>query len=185
MTSGSAVGPFHNRPEELALYNPLAVGSMLELGNKKNGNHIYKTYFQYLGFTHTSVDMNAQDGAIALDLRKPLLLGTFDVISNIGTTEHVSDQAPVWRNIMEAMHIGSVLISTTPKPGNWSWHGEWYPDQEWFTELCSINGLEIERLYIEFERPREMVFLRAIRRTESEFAMPVTPIYRNVINANR
>ena len=48
---------------------------MLELGNQQNrfGDRAAgKTFFgRTLGFNHTMVDINAQDGAIPMDLREP------------------------------------------------------------------------------------------------------------------
>lgn len=175
------MSPFHNRPAEWELYSPLVGSTMLELGNKKNGDLTYKRYFESLGYRHVSVDWNGQDGALAVDLRKPLNLGTFDIVSNIGTTEHVDQQAPVWRNILEAMHVGSVLVSTTPKPGHWQWHGEWYPTEEFYRQLAALNGLAIERLYVSGVEPREMWFCRARKVEERPFVMPDEALlFRNV-----
>lgn len=171
--------PFHNRPAEWELYQPLVGDSMLELGNKKNGEHIYKKCFEGLGFRHVSIDINGQNGALNMDLRQPLNLGTFDMVANIGTTEHVSDQAGVWRNICEAMHIGSVLVSTTPLPGDWSWHGEWYPTAEFYSDLARLNGMEMERLYVSGEAPRQMNFARMRRVKECPFEMPEGGLFRN------
>lgn len=176
----SASDPFHNRAAERELYDPLPLpGTMLELGNKRNGDATYKAWFESLGWQHTSVDWNGQDGAIKMDLRQPLNLGTFDVVTNIGTSEHVDDQAGVWRNVLEAMHVGSVLLSTTPMPGDWTWHGFWYPDDTWYRHLCIENGLEIERLYLTGEAPRRMWFLRAVRVDAMPFSMPSRPIHHN------
>lgn len=153
---------------------------MLELGNKKNREAIYKTYFESLGFRHVSVDWNGEDGALKMDLRKPLGLGTFDMVTNIGTTEHVDQQEPVWRNILEAMHVGSVLVSTTPKKGNWQWHGIWYPTDEFYRKLAELNGLEVERLYVSGVYPREMWFCRVRRVEERPFVMPdKSLLYKN------
>jgi len=166
------MNPFHNRGAEWELYTPLVGKTMLELGNKRNGEWTYKRYFESLGHQHMSVDINGLDGALPLDLTKPLTLGTFDMISNIGTSEHVTPQAPCWRNMLEAMHIGSVLVSTTPKCGHWQWHGEWYPYPRFYHELCALNGLAMERLYISGETPRQMWFCRAVRATDKPFVMP-------------
>ena len=119
---------------------------MLELGGKINAPYTYKAFFQRLGFAHLSVDWNGQHGAIKRDLREPLELGQFDMVTNIGTSEHVDKQAGVWRNMLEAMHVGSVLLCTTPKPGHWTWHGWHHPHAEFYRELAALNGLDIERL---------------------------------------
>lgn len=175
-----SLNPFHNRPAEWDLYSPIFGKTMLELGNKKNGDRTYKRYFESLGFAHTSIDWNGQDGALKMDLMRPLDLGTFDVVSNIGTTEHVVKQEPCWRNVCEAMHVGAVLISTTPKPGHWSWHGENYPTDEFYRQLALLNGLEISRLYESGETPRKMWFCRATRVKDVPFCMPDEKlIFRN------
>jgi hypothetical protein len=173
------LGPFHNRPAEWELYQPLVGNSMLELGGKINAPYTYKAYFERLGFRHISIDWNGDHGAQRLDLRKPLGLGTFDMVTNIGTTEHVNGQAEVWRNVLEAMHVGSVLVSTTPMPGDWTWHGIWQVDSEWYEELCRLNGLRIDRLYQTGESPRRMIFLRAWRESVAEFVMPKRLIHHN------
>jgi hypothetical protein len=152
---------------------------MLELGGKINAPYTYKAWFESLGWRHVSVDWNGDHGALKKDLRTPLGLGTFDVVTNIGTTEHVDGQAGVWRNVLEAMHVGSLLLSTTPLPGDWPWHGKWHVDQQWYIELCEFNGLRLERIYENGVEPRRMIFLRAVRETDSPFVMPARPIQSN------
>lgn len=175
------LGPFHNRPAEWELYQPLVGSSMLELGGKINAPHTYKAFFEARGYRHVSVDWNGQYGALKMDLREPLNLGTFDMVSNIGTTEHVGGQEGVWRNICEAMRVGSVLVSTTPMEGNWCWHGEHYPTEGFFHDLANLNGLAIERLYVSGVEPRKMIFARMVRVVDMPFAMPDGGIYRNKI----
>ena len=175
--------PFRNRPKLRELYEPLVGSSMLELGGKQDAGRVYKPYFEALGFRHVSVDWNGQDGALKRDLREPLGLGTFDMVSNIGTTEHVDRQEPVWRNICEAMHVGSVLVSTTPIKGDWWWHGDWYPSDEFYRDLAVLNGLQVDRLYLAGVAPRRMWFARMTRIEPMSFRMPVGGIYRNVRRA--
>ena len=172
-----------------ALFNPLVGDSMLELGNKvkvsgrsKKEEMVYKHVFEQLGFRHVSVDMNGKNGALPLDLRKPLNLGTFDMVTNIGTSEHVSDsnydgQIACWRNIVEAMHIGSVMVSITPLEGSVKWlhHGRWYPRPVFFHELAHLNGLEAERVYADGNQ----VYARLKRIEDVDFQMPKNGIYRN------
>jgi hypothetical protein len=183
------------RSWEWELYQPLVGSSMLELGNKRkagpNGQPlIYKEFFERLGFRHVSVDTNGQDGALPLDLRQPINLGTFDMVTNIGTSEHVSEDAPAgqaacWRNICEAMHVGSVLVSITPLAGHWLKHGTWYPQPEFFRELARLNGMTAERIYTSHERPQGcperhgLVYARLVRRELVPFQMPTVGMHRN------
>ena len=182
ISKASEINPFgEHRKVEWELYSPLVGRSMLELGNKKNRELTYKRFFEALGYRHVSVDWNGQDGALKMDLRKPLNLGTFDMVSNIGTTEHVSDQAGVWRNIAEAMHLGSVLVSHTPLPGDWWWHGEWYPTEGWYRAFAEANGMDLERLYTCREPPLRVIHARMVRVKDVPFVMPDEPMFHNKI----
>lgn len=145
---------------------------MLELGGKINAPFTYKAYFQSLGYRHVSIDWNAEHGALKRDLRERLMLGTFDMVTNIGTSEHVQGQYGVWQNLVEACRVGSVLICTTPKPGQWLWHGWHHPHAEFYRELAGLNGFNIERLYENGEDPLVMNFCRMVRTELRPFTMP-------------
>ena len=181
----SDLGPFHNRAAEWELYQPLIGDSMLELGCKINAPFTYKAFFAYLGYRHVSVDINGMHGSLKMDLREPLNLGTFDMVANIGTSEHVSEhdwtgQTGCWRNIMGAMHMGSVLICTLPMPGQWPWHGCWYPHEDFYRKLGLLNGLELERMYVSGEEPRKMILTRMKKLVEKPFGMPAeSMVFRN------
>ena len=174
---------FCQRSWEQKLLNPLVGDSMLELGNKVKGpTMVYKDIFERLGFRHVSVDMNGKNGALPLDLRKPLNLGTFDMVTNIGTSEHVSEncydgQVACWRNIVEAMHLESVMVSVGPLKGATKWlrHGRWYPQPAFFHELAALNGLEAERVYADGNQ----VYARLKKTEDVEFQMPDVGMYRN------
>jgi hypothetical protein len=182
------LNPFWNRPKLEELFNPLVGNSMLELGDKLDGGRVYKPYFESLGFRHVSVDMNGNNGALPLDLTKPLNLGTFDMVTNIGTSEHVSEgdykgQIECWRNIVGAMHVGSVLVCDTPAPGGWREHGTWYPTPEFHRELAKLNGLELERVEVNEWRPghqsRKVISARMVLRELVPFSIPKGLMYRN------
>ncbi len=144
---------------------------MLELGNKVTGaGLVYKDVFKAMGIEHVSVDWNGKNGALKLDLREPLRLGKFDMVTNFGTSEHVTRQEPVWRNMIEATE--KVLISSTPDPGNWKKHGKYYPTVEFYRSLADLNGLEIERLDTWATPPRRLIRARLRRKTETPFVMP-------------
>lgn len=132
----------------LALIEPLTgIRTMLELGNKRGTGgpgDTYKAAFTARGIAHTSVDLNGLDGALPLDLRKALDLGRFDMVTNVGTSEHVSDQKPVWRNMIDA--CDHVLVSITPRPGDWPGHGLFYPTADFYRQLAQFNGFHIEKL---------------------------------------
>jgi len=150
------------------------ISSMLELGNKRGTGgkaDTYKAYFEKRCLRHVSVDWNGHDGALALDLRKPLNLGTFDMVTNIGTSEHVDDQFPCWRNMVEAADL--VLVCITPYPADWPGHGLFYPWPSFYVELARDNGFVVESMMVDGEPGRRMVFAR-MRRVDrpGPFVMP-------------
>ncbi len=166
------------RPHERKLIEPLVGKTMLELGNKCNQQGVYKDYFASVGIDHTSVDLNGNTGAILKDLHEPLNLGRFDIVTNFGTTEHVERQKPAWRNIAEA--TAGLFVSTTPLPGDWDWHGRWYPTEEFYKSFADLNGFEIDRLYVGCDAPRRMICARMKRVKDVPFVMPdMSLIYDN------
>lgn len=166
---------------------PLHRGAgICELGNKKNSLGVYKHYFQSLGIEHISIDWNGEDGALPLDLRQPQweALGEFDMITNIGTTEHVSEQYPVWENIHHLCRVGGIIVSITPYAGgnDWWWHGNWYPTESFFHEFAKHNGYEIEKIGIGRETPNRNQCVRLRKLRDKPFFMPAREtMYHNTI----
>lgn len=171
-----ATNPFHNRQDEWNYYDPLIGSRMLELGGKINHGLTYKAYFEALGFEHISIDWNGEHGALKRDLRKPLWdeFGQFDMVSNIGTTEHVDGQRGVWENIHRMTRVGGVLVSLTPYHDgkSWWWHGEHYPTEEFFHSFAELNGWEIEKIGRQKEPPYENLYVRLRKLDEKDFVMP-------------
>jgi hypothetical protein len=145
--------------------------SMLELGNKVTSGGAWKPYFESLGIRHVSIDLNGNNGAIKLDLQQPLSIGEFDVVTNFGTTEHVENQEPVWRNIHEA--CSQCFISSTPVPGQWKDHGRYYPTEEFYIQFALLNGFEIDYLNVgPLTQKQELVNVRMTRTSRPPFSMP-------------
>ncbi len=121
---------------------------MVELGNQLIGGHgqatglksfipTSKVFFECLGFEHTSIDINGLDGAIPLDLNEPIidedLTGQFDIVTNIGTSEHVSNQAMCFENIDRLCRDGGIIINASPYGDVWGDHaGHWYLHQSFY-----------------------------------------------------
>jgi len=102
--------------------------SMLELGDQvlrgmkrittlKTG----KEYFSNEGVNHISIDLNGKRGSLKHDLSKPIInpnwINYFDIITNLGTTEHVepqSSQYECFRNIHNFLKVGGIVIHILP-----------------------------------------------------------------------
>lgn len=100
---------------------------MLELGNQifqddtlireESLPHSAKEYYMNMGVEHTSIDLNGEDGALQIDLSKPIpeeYNNKFDIVTNFGTAEHVDNQFECWRNIHNSLKkkwINFIIIS--------------------------------------------------------------------------
>lgn len=135
--------------------------SMFELGNQRFIGGEFSTgkqHFEHHGMLHTSVDINGEDGALPLDLRKPELFYDFrsryDVLTNLGVTEHVEpivNQYECFSIIHDVVRPGGIMIHMVPDveeldvSGAWTKHCSIYYQKEFFTELteaCNYTILE-------------------------------------------
>ena len=122
------------------------------------------------------IDLDGRERCRRIDLCKPvpeaLVGGRFEVVTNYGCTEHVENQAQVWRTIHELLKPGGYLISTVPTPGHYRNHGMWYPSEAWYREWAELNGYEFLRFEV---LPLTVVVARKLG--DRPFTMPKTPIH--------
>ena len=124
--------------------------AMLELGNQswRCGQFgVAKDYFQSVGMLHVSIDTNGDDGTLDLDLCAPLdhpeVNREFDIITNMGTSEHVQNQYQCFKNIHTHCRKGGVVLNIVPRNDALYVHGIWnyYPD--FFDELIDANKYKL------------------------------------------
>lgn len=139
---------------------------MFELGNQRFIGGQFTTgkeHFENLGMTHTSVDLNGEDGALQLDLRQPELFYQFrcsyDVLTNLGTSEHVEPidkQYECFSIIHDVVKPGGIMIHMVPdveeldNSGAWKNHCSIYYRKEFFTHLaesCNYTILESKVIF--------------------------------------
>ena len=153
---------------------------VLELGNKQNRTGLYRDWYLAQGATeYVSVDWNGKDGAIEHDMRKELDLGLepFDVVTNLGFTEHVTEQEGAWRNIHNAVMPGGVVCCCLPFPfkgyeratPNWERHGYWQPTLEWMRGLAQANNYLVEILRVWDQRVRPTLVSRWYKAEDTQF----------------
>ena len=131
----------------------LSTCKMIELGNQSlkeraqryDGNvhpRIAKYFFQEMGVDHTSIDVNEKDGALPIDMCKPIedlsLVGSFDILTNFGTSEHIENEYACWKNMHDLVKQGGLFVHAVPLVGNWYRHGLYKYTQEFFTSLCAL-----------------------------------------------
>jgi len=165
------------------------IKSVLELGNKttpqKFGGDSFRPWYISQGLTYVSIDWNGRDGTLKKDLNQNILPesigGPFDLVTNFGTTEHVSDQLACWRNVHNFVKLMGKLTSNTPVGPGWESHGFWHPTLEWYQEFADINGYVVERLEEEWfggRQTRKVTCVRLLKTQKLPFNMPTLPITR-------
>lgn len=114
-----------------------------------------KTFFTHIGINHTSIDWNGLNGAIKLDLRQDLSQfhnKTYDIITNLGFTEHVGEQDlesnlirnqyATFRNLHYFGKIDTLYYHYVPRSYHWHRHGVCDYDKNFFKELIRLNNYE-------------------------------------------
>ena len=107
-----------------------------------------KDYFTALGHNHTSIDLNEKEGSLPIDLRLPIidddkLVNNFDVILDIGTSEHVDNQYMNFKNLYELCKVGGLFIHVLPMKDYHENHCKYKYTPEFFNELATANGYEL------------------------------------------
>lgn len=114
---------------------------------------------------YESIDGNGR-GTVTADLNLPLSgdLGTFDLVTDFGTGEHVFDQAQVWRTLHDLTKPGGYIAFDRPGQG-YGKHCFYLADECLFRDIAEANrygvryfkGKETERGWLwrgVFQRPQ-------------------------------
>lgn len=144
---------------------------MLELGNQTIRSDVetnFKTgkeYFEALGVEHVSIDYSGKDGSLVLDLSKPIIgIGTFDIITNCGTSCYVDNVEECFRNMHRLCKKGGMIIHVLPEIGS-KWSAEPKYDEKFAENLAGINGYEILKNYAiagKHGKLRAIVFVKTL-----------------------
>jgi SAM-dependent methyltransferase len=138
--------------------------NMCELGNQHikdgyKGFSIAKSYFKSFGVNHVSIDRNGKDGALPLDLNSLIdykKLGQFDVVTNMGTSEHVENNNCCFENIHNLCNNGGIMIHLLPAIG--TKHGLRQYSIQWFEELAVNRRYKIIDLVIKLNNTTDYVW---------------------------
>lgn len=130
---------------------PLPVGfSVCELGDQwvtcVEPHRLAASVYAEMGCgRYVSIDGNGR-GTHTLDLNQPTPdLGTFDLVTDFGTSEHVFDQAAVWRTLHGLMKVGGYLAFDRPAQG-YAEHCFYNVHRCLFEDVAAANGYTVMRL---------------------------------------
>lgn len=127
-----------------------------------HGSFSAKPFFQHLGIDHTSIDINGKDGAIYFDVRNDIreLFGNqrFDVVTNLGFTEHVGEgdveenllinQYKVFSSLHNVGSVNSLYFHDLPMIGSHFQHGVAHYNTSFFRAMAARQKYEIIVLFV-------------------------------------
>lgn len=176
--------------------------SVCDLGSQEmsfveDGQQIHResarAWMERQGFKYACIDMDGKHGALRLDLntityndvtiayrgatyyRPPSVV--FDIVANHGTSEHVFDQANVFRLMHDLTTCGGLMIHAVPTPQFGAGHGFYFYDETIFNDLAHANRYEIVHMFRRRE-PYEIILVALRKVHDAPFAMPIQGIYR-------
>ena len=152
----------------------------------------------------TSLDINGRDGALPLDLSRPLnsslhhLLGKCDVVTNFGTTEHVGEseyieeregyeRMDIWasqyhafRNIHGLVRDGGIIINMVPAAGCWPRHGAVEYEPRFFYALARSAGYDVRNVSLhrpdhDWSEAEEHLFWRLLEEALAQRSLQLPP----------
>ena len=110
----------------------------------------FKYWVKLLGISHVSIDTNGKDGALPYDLSIDLstynkLIQAFDMGTDFGTIEHISDQYWAWKNMYNFLKTDGIAMHVLPMVGSWKGHPScyWRYTKEFFNELCRVCRYDV------------------------------------------
>jgi hypothetical protein len=136
--------------EVLALVSPFNFKTMYELGNKKSyGQPPYSEFYKKEGINYISIDINGLDGALPLNLNNILDLPPREMVTNIGVTEHVTNQKAVFTNIHNLS--SRRIVHWVPLIGSMNLrHGIYRYTEDFFYYLCTLNNYKVKKKFVLF-----------------------------------
>jgi hypothetical protein len=107
--------------------------------------------YSCLGLTkYTSIDASGGNGALAFDLNRDLngdyqYSEAFDLVTNLGTSEHCFNQYAVFKNMHDLCNKGGLMIHALTVQGNVN-HGFYNYHPRFVADLAAANHYDIVRL---------------------------------------
>ena len=102
--------------------------------------------YEHIGFEYHSIDLSGEDNCIVIDLNHDDIpknkKNTFDLVTNIGTTEHIFNQSNCFKAIHDATTKNGVMIHALPMNNSLE-HGLFNYQPNLFFSLALSNKYEI------------------------------------------
>ncbi len=161
---------------------------MFEFGNQcfftdehPGGVSPTKPYFESLGIEHVSLDLNGRNNSLKRDITEDVSdLGQFDIVTNLGSSEHVSPlekQYECFKNLHDLCNVGGYMIHHVPPDQTiqWSNHSPAFYKDHFFPILKELNN------YKKYSSKQVNVYLTPPESTEGARAYTVWSSKRRMI----
>jgi len=116
----------------------------------KKAHGLLSCHFDSLGADCWEIDINGGNGynkCLVEDLGRVItnkdILGTFDLLVDGGTAEHIDSQVNYWINIFNLLKIGGTSIHFLPYRNSWDLHCTWRYDMAWLDKFIAAYGYEL------------------------------------------
>jgi SAM-dependent methyltransferase len=137
---------------------------------------------------YRAIDLSGERDALAFDLNERLadrygFKETFDLVTNLGTTEHCFDQRAAFANIHDLCRPGGLMIHAVPSQG-WANHGFYAYSPRFFADVAEANGYAIERLGFTVDvRPQIIIYDLAQYRANDARDLMIYAVLRRTADA--
>jgi hypothetical protein len=114
--------------------------------NRLAGAPRSRDFWVWLGFDYASVDIDGTLDSIPLDLNYDEvptdLVGKYDVVTNLGTTEHAANQVQSFKIIHDLAAVDAIMLHLVPAGGMLN-HGLVSYNPKFFWMLARSNGYKV------------------------------------------
>lgn len=110
-------------------------------------HRLAREFYEELGCSrYVSIDGNGR-GTVTADLNRPLPpgLGTFDLVTDFGTGEHVFNQYQVFKTLHDLCRRGGWIVFDRPTQG-YPVHCYWLANECVWNDVAVANGYEVQSL---------------------------------------
>ncbi len=117
----------------------------LVLNDKSKTFEVAKLFYQIIfGIRdYLAIDLHGTQASLPYDLNHPVSLDRrFEVTTNIGTAEHIFNQAQFFRNMHDLTLPGGIMYHALPNQGCYD-HGFYNYHPTFLFDLCAANSYQI------------------------------------------
>lgn len=120
--------------------------------NRLSGAPLAREFWTWLGFNYAAIDIDGSPESIPLDLNYDEVpaehVGKYDLVTNLGTTEHVINQLQAFKIIHDLAAPEALMLHVLPSSGHFN-HGLINYSAKFFWMLSQSNGYKVAFMSME------------------------------------